>query len=330
MKVIRPVARYISSAKVEYDILRKVNMQDMFGESHVIEGIHGFSFTKDNSTYYAMIFEEMGKSLYELLKENKYKGYPMGRIQIFAKQMIEGIGYLHRLGIIHTDLKPENILMKDKTYFPIPKENWPSNVKKKITDDYFASMYQMEDPGNYSMPSGNDVKIIDFGGAIYVKEHLSGIINTRQYRSPEVILGLNWGTKSDVWSLACILIELYTGEVLFDTHADEEHLCLIEKVCGIYPDHMVNGADEDYRRIFQNEYNPYLNQYNFRIDLNKVENPQKVQNALRNQRTLEEMILPQHRKFLEFMKYLLEADPRRRPSCEDALRHSFFSEILYD
>lgn len=59
--------------------------------------------------------------------------------------------------------------------------------------------------------------MIDFGGATYDDESKSSIINTRQYRSPEVILGLGWSYPSDIWSAGCIIAELYLGELLFAT-----------------------------------------------------------------------------------------------------------------
>jgi serine/threonine protein kinase len=59
--------------------------------------------------------------------------------------------------------------------------------------------------------------VIDFGGATYDDESKSSIINTRQYRSPEVILGLGWSYPSDIWSAGCIIAELYIGELLFAT-----------------------------------------------------------------------------------------------------------------
>lgn len=58
-------------------------------------------------------------------------------------------------------------------------------------------------------------------------EYHSPLINTRQYRSPEVILDIGWSFASDVWSLGCILIELYTGKLLFGTHDHLEHLAMI-------------------------------------------------------------------------------------------------------
>ncbi len=59
--------------------------------------------------------------------------------------------------------------------------------------------------------------VIDFGSATFDDEHKSGTINTRQYRAPEVILGMGWSLPSDIWSAGCILMELYTGGLLFKT-----------------------------------------------------------------------------------------------------------------
>lgn len=67
------------------------------------------------------------------------------------------------------------------------------------------------------------IVVIDFGGATYDDESKSSIINTRQYRSPEVILGLGWSYPSDIWSAGCIIAELYLGELLFATVRD--YLC---------------------------------------------------------------------------------------------------------
>lgn len=72
--------------------------------------------------------------------------------------------------------------------------------------------------------------MIDFGGATYNDERHTLIINTRQYRAPEVILEcLVWNESSDIWCMACIMMELYTGELFFDTHENLEHLAMIER-----------------------------------------------------------------------------------------------------
>lgn len=59
--------------------------------------------------------------------------------------------------------------------------------------------------------------VIDFGGAVYDNENRHGTINTRQYRAPEVLLGLEWDEESDIWGVGCIAMELFTGDVLFQT-----------------------------------------------------------------------------------------------------------------
>jgi serine/threonine protein kinase len=60
-----------------------------------------------------------------------------------------------------------------------------------------------------------EVKVIDLGSSCYCTDHLSSYVQSRSYRAPEVILGLPYDQKIDVWSLGCILAELFSGMVLF-------------------------------------------------------------------------------------------------------------------
>jgi hypothetical protein len=48
--------------------------------------------------------------------------------------------------------------------------------------------------------------------------------------------------KSDIWSMACILAELYTGEMFFSTHHNTEHIALMEKACGPFPRWMADNS----------------------------------------------------------------------------------------
>ena len=73
----------------------------------------------------------------------------------------------------------------------------------------------------------------------------SPMINTRQFRSPEVILGYPyWNEKSDIWSAACLLLQLYTGELVFQTGYNLEHLAMIERFIGELPERMIEKATE--------------------------------------------------------------------------------------
>ncbi|KAJ5110471.1 Protein kinase dsk1 [Penicillium argentinense] len=82
------------------------------------------------------------------------------------------------------------------------------------------------------------VKIADLGNACWVGHHFTNDIQTRQYRSPEVILGAKWGASTDVWSMACMVFELITGDYLFDPQSgtkygkDDDHIAQIIELLG--------------------------------------------------------------------------------------------------
>ncbi|KAI5953793.1 DSK1 [Candida theae] len=86
------------------------------------------------------------------------------------------------------------------------------------------------------------IKIADLGNATYTNEHFTNQIQTRQYRSPEIILKYkSWGSSTDLWSIGCIIFELITGDFLFDPHdgkyfdKDEDHLAQIVELLGRFP-----------------------------------------------------------------------------------------------
>ncbi|CAO3669116.1 unnamed protein product [Umbelopsis ramanniana] len=85
------------------------------------------------------------------------------------------------------------------------------------------------------------VKIADLGNACWVDHHFTDDIQTRQYRSPEVIVGAKWGISADVWSLACMTFELLTGDYLFDPQSgsryskDDDHMAQIVELVGSVP-----------------------------------------------------------------------------------------------
>lgn len=60
---------------------------------------------------------------------NSYKGFPIKYVQTFFKQILNSIGFLHRIGYTHTDLKPENILLESPDYFEANPEIYPSKLK---------------------------------------------------------------------------------------------------------------------------------------------------------------------------------------------------------
>lgn len=72
------------------------------------------------------------------------------------------------------------------------------------------------------------IQLIDFGSAVYIRHATNGsknvqqpysnTVSTRHYRAPEILLRCGWGKEIDIWSIGCLLIELRSGIVLFQTH----------------------------------------------------------------------------------------------------------------
>ncbi|XP_040268596.1 SRSF protein kinase 2 isoform X4 [Bufo bufo] len=85
------------------------------------------------------------------------------------------------------------------------------------------------------------VKIADLGNACWVHKHFTEDIQTRQYRSIEVLIGAGYSTPADIWSTACMAFELATGDYLFEPHSgedysrDEDHIALITELLGKIP-----------------------------------------------------------------------------------------------
>ncbi|POI30789.1 hypothetical protein CIB84_005459, partial [Bambusicola thoracicus] len=85
------------------------------------------------------------------------------------------------------------------------------------------------------------VKIADLGNACWVHKHFTEDIQTRQYRSLEVLIGSGYSSPADIWSTACMAFELATGDYLFEPHSgedysrDEDHIALIIELLGKIP-----------------------------------------------------------------------------------------------
>ena len=149
-----------------------------------------------------MVFELLQHNLLKDLRDQEYKGFdPSSHIKPVAFQIVEGLIYLKELGIIHCDLKPENILYSDH--------------KKK------------------------EVKIIDFGSSCSSCEEGFTYVQSRFYRAPEVVLGIKYDFQVDMWSLGCIIAELYMGAPIFPAIDENELLEFHGLICGIPPAHMI-------------------------------------------------------------------------------------------
>ena len=286
IKIVRSVRRYHDSATIEANIVEGVNRRGGRGISHCVILHASFAW----NSHYCLVFENLGPSLYDFLKKHNYCGFPMICVRDFTKQLLEALEFMHSFGLIHTDLKPENVLLLN--YREVPYK-WHGRT--------------------YMIPESTKVKIIDFGGATYDSEKKSSVVNTRQYRAPEVILGLGWSMPSDLWSAGCILVELYLGELLFATHDNLEHLALIEKVVAPFPQRILSRAKNS--QLVEDAFDG-----KGRHRLGRVLPPESAAYVKRT-RPLESIVLPEDSRFLDLIRMLLVINPNDRASAHACVRH---------
>lgn len=155
------------------------------------------------------------------------------------------------------------------------------------------------------------------------------MINTRQYRSPEVLLGHKWTTQSDVWSLGCVIAESFLGDLLFQTHEDHEHLALIEKIIGQFSQEFLSRTPEEVRIELLTDsvgrMNPARVLVAFPVDPVSESSVRKVKNAA----SLEAQFkaYPDFRKLLRKMLTIV---PESRVTAKEAMREAFFKGYARD
>lgn len=96
-----------------------------------------------------------------------------------------------------------------------------------------------------------DIRLIDFGSATFEQDYHSNVVCTRHYRAPEIILGLGWSYPCDIWSIGCILVEFLTGDALFQTHDNLEHLAMMTVVLGKIPAKLIKASSFEAQKFFK-------------------------------------------------------------------------------
>ena len=154
------------------------------------------------------MFELLSVNLYELIKQNQYRGLGLNLVRVFTGQLLDAMCMLKDARIIHCDLKPENILLT-------------------------AYAHALDRRSNCSEESPN-IKVVDFGSACHAAHTVFTYIQSRFYRSPEVMLGLPYSTAIDMWSVGCIAVELFLGLPLFPGSSEYNQITRIIEMFG-YP-----------------------------------------------------------------------------------------------
>lgn len=143
-----------------------------------------------------LVFEHVEQDLAMYIEKHS-KGFSTTQIRNLSKEIVNGVDFLHSNRIVHRDLKPQNLLVTSDGHI-------------KLADFGLAKTYDFE-------------------------MKLTSVVVTLWYRAPEVLLGLPYATPVDIWSVGCIIVELYTRKPLFCGKSENEQLSEILRILGKPP-----------------------------------------------------------------------------------------------
>lgn len=205
-------------------------------------------------------------------------------IQLFKEisiGVLRALEHLEHLNVFHTDLKPENVMVtqpdpKMSSYVKeyIERRNLPQSMLQTFMDgDPFGAVVTVADfglslllepasssrakqLGSHRPPNVNEPGILS-------NASVGILVQTREYRSPEVLFGIDLNCRSDLWSLGCMVYELVTGDFLLnpkrktrvEREMDIEHVAMISQLLGPVPVRIAKGQGRFIHRYFDQNGN---------------------------------------------------------------------------
>ncbi|KAJ0255707.1 Protein kinase superfamily protein [Hirschfeldia incana] len=276
IKIIKNNKDFFDQSLDEIKLLKYVNKHDPADKHHLLR-LYDYFYYRE---HLLIVCELLKANLYEFHKFNRESGgevyFTMPRLQSITIQCLEALQFLHGLGLIHCDLKPENILVK-----------------------------------SYSRC---EIKVIDLGSSCFETDHLCSYVQSRSYRAPEVILGLPYDKKIDVWSLGCILAELCTGNVLFQNDSPASLLARVMGIIGSIDHEMLRKGRDSHKYFTKNRMLYERNQESSRLEY-----------LIPKRTSLRHRLPMGDQGFTDFVAHLLEINPKKRPSASEALKHPWLS-----
>eukprot|EP00842_Homolaphlyctis_polyrhiza_P000481 jgi/Hompol1/1433/HPOL_003768-RA len=183
----------------------------------------------------------------------------------FMLQLLRGIAFCHENRVLHRDLKPQNLLIN-------------SRMELKL--------------GDFGLARAFGIPVNTFSNEVV----------TLWYRAPDVLLGSrNYSTSIDIWSIGCIMAEMYTGKPLFPGKTNEDQLLKIFKLLG-------TPTDETWPRV--SAYPEYKQNF-----------PMFPQTDLRLRLPMLDAL------GLDLIVRMLQYQPQLRIGAKEAQLHLYFAEL---
>lgn len=233
-------------ADEEINILQKMQTYKEFENANIIRFLCTFETTTITKTYQCLVFPVLGKSLYKFSRQNKFHGFLLNHIRIMAHDLFCALKFCHEVvNVTHGDVKPPNILLVNDDSVSIQRYCQCNNTINS-TPVCFKNF-----DSKHMVPLNPKVQLIDFGGATMHEnsKKQKHLITTPAYRAPEVMTNDGWHHSADIWSLGCVISELHTGKLLFDSRNDYHHSILIQRF------HKENDEQDDSPPSKRRKYN---------------------------------------------------------------------------
>ena len=293
LKIIKNHRHWHEQAKSEIELLRQFTVipaeagqGDWVDHANVVRLLDDFVFRN----HCCLVFELLPFTLYDLLKYSRFRGVSLQLVSKFGMHLVRTLHCLRQPGVdvIHCDLKPENVML----------------VKH---DDH-------------------RVKVIDFGSSCTSKRQPFTYIQSRFYRSPEVLLCRPYDHAIDMWSLGCILVEMHSGQPLFNGKNEAEQVRKICEVLGIPPDHMIAraGPKSKVRALFRKDA---AGGYVIATETDTLSAPTRDFRSIIRNPGSNVLLTPEQDRmyslFEDLLRKMLVFDPEERITPADALLHPF-------
>jgi homeodomain interacting protein kinase len=300
IKILKNHPSYARQGQIEVSILSRLS-QENADEFNFVRAYECFQ----HKNHTCLVFEMLEQNLYDFLKQNKFSPLPLKYIRPILQQVLTALLKLKQLGLIHADLKPENIMLVDPVRQP----------------------YR--------------VKVIDFGSASHVSKAVCNTyLQSRYYRAPEIILGLPFCEAIDMWSLGCVVAELFLGWPLYPGSSEYDQIRYISQTQGLPTEHMLNNASKTTKFFYRDMDSTYpfwrlktpeeheaetgikskeARKYIFNCldDIGQVNVPTDLEGG----QLLAEKV--DRKEFIDLLKRMLTMDQERRTTPGEALNHPF-------
>lgn len=291
IKIVRSQETMYKAGIKEIAVLNKLAELDVEDKRHVIRLLGHFEHRK----HLCMVFESLSMNLREVIKRfGKDVGLNLRAVRAYAHQMFLSLSLMRKAEIMHADIKPDNILV---------------NENKTV------------------------LKMCDLGSASDLTEmEITPYLVSRFYRAPEIILGLPYDCALDMWSIGCTLYEVYSGKILFPGKTNNHMLLLMQELKGKFSTKQIRKGR--FARMHFDEQNHFMSREK---DKNTGAEVMRKVTAFPTS-DLKTRMLPANasktlstsdfrltNSFIDLLNRILDLDPARRLTPNQALQHPFFS-----